>query len=135
MMGELTRFDPGAWPPVPLRQLQMRLSLLGLYADDTTPLTSSGLRPSATWPSQVEVASYLQVPRGRLSQIMAAERQRWVRDRAMTALRHQIVQEVQAAGGVMTLDELCDALLATRTTALRGYPKISLGTTVYLLDS
>ena len=40
------------------KQLQMRLSLLGLYADDTTPLPSSGLRPAATWPSQVEVASY-----------------------------------------------------------------------------
>ena len=104
------------------KQLQMRLSLLGLYTDDTTPLTSSGLRPAATWPSQVEVASYLQVPRGRLSQIMAAERQRWVRDRAVTALRHQIVQEVQAAGGVMTIDELGDALLATRATALTEEP-------------
>ena len=104
------------------KQLQMRLSLLGLYADDTTPLPSSGLRPAATWPSQVEVASYLQVPRGRLSQIMTAERQRWVRDRAVTALRHQIVQEVQAAGGVMIIDELCDALLATRTTALTEEP-------------
>ena len=48
---------------------------------------------------------------------MTAERQRWVRDRAVTALRHQIVQEIQAVGGVMTIDELCDALLATRATA------------------
>ncbi|HSX81622.1 MAG TPA: BREX system serine/threonine kinase PglW, partial [Candidatus Saccharimonadia bacterium] len=92
------------------KQLQMRLSFLGLDVDDTTPPLS--------WPSQIEVASYLQVPRGRLSQIMTTERQRWVRDRAVTALRQQIVQEVQAAGGVMTIDELSDALLATRATTL-----------------
>jgi hypothetical protein len=92
------------------KQLQMRLRLLGLHADDAVSLPP--------WPAQVEVAAYLQVPRGRLSQIMAAERQRWGRDRAVTALRSQIVQEVQAAGGVMTLDELIDALLATRTTSV-----------------
>ena len=61
---------------------------------------------------------------GRVRQYLVAqaaseeERQRWVCDRAVTALSSQIVQEAQATGGVMTLDELIDALLATRTTSV-----------------
>ncbi len=66
------------------------------------------------WPSQGDVAPLAGVTRGRISQILADALARWKKDPAITAARDQIADLLEARGGVMSADELCQALLAAR---------------------
>ncbi|MDE8346400.1 MAG: BREX system serine/threonine kinase PglW [Acidocella sp.] len=66
------------------------------------------------WPSQGDIAPLAGVSRGRTSQILTEAQTRWGRDPAITALREQIGTLLEANGGVMSADELCESLLAAR---------------------
>ena len=72
------------------------------------------------WPSQSEVSARLEVTRQRIGQVVGADRERWAREPAVTALRAELLRTVQAAGGVMALPELADALAAARGTAVEA---------------
>src|SRR5262249_10494477 len=72
------------------------------------------------WPTQSEVSERLEVTRQRIGQVVGADRERWAREPAVTALRAELLRTVQAAGGVMALPELADALAAARGTAVNA---------------
>ncbi|HCD34856.1 MAG TPA: BREX system serine/threonine kinase PglW [Phycisphaerales bacterium] len=71
-------------------------------------------RVDSVWPSQGDIAPLVGVTRGRVSQILADAQKRWLKDPAMTALRDQIAVLLEANGGVMSSQELCDTLLSVR---------------------
>ncbi len=51
------------------------------------------------WPTRAQVAEHLGVSRARVGQILGKDRQRWLKDRAVTRLRDHVVELVDAAGG------------------------------------
>jgi hypothetical protein len=66
------------------------------------------------WPSQTDLAAYLNVTRGRVSQLATAAYERWRRDSWIVKLRNDIAELVERDGGVMSADELAAAILLTR---------------------
>ena len=70
--------------------------------------------PVATWPSQSEVARALGITLVAVSHAVARARQRWSKTPALTRLRHDMVEMLEAQGDVMTQRELADAVLASR---------------------
>jgi serine/threonine protein kinase len=66
------------------------------------------------WPSQTDVATYLELTRARVGQILAAARDRWRRDPSITRLRQDVVDILDAHGGVMAAVELSRAVLTAR---------------------
>lgn len=66
------------------------------------------------WSSQTDLAAYLNVTRGRVSQLATAAYERWRRDSWLTKLRSDIAELVERDGGVMSADELAAAILLTR---------------------
>ena len=69
---------------------------------------------SLAWPSQTDVAEAVGVTRARISQLVARARQRWAKDPAITRLRVDVADLLGANGGVMTVGELAQALVAKR---------------------
>lgn len=84
--------------------------LLGL--DDESDLAAQ--EASGAWPSQSEVARRLSVNPATVSTAIAAASRRWLKTAAMTGLRDDIVTLLDGQGGVMTVAELCEALIASR---------------------
>jgi serine/threonine protein kinase len=68
------------------------------------------------WPSQTEVALVAKVSRQRVGQAITGARKRWLKFAGITELRDVLAELLQAEGGVMTLDEVADALVAARGT-------------------
>ena len=64
------------------------------------------------WPSQTDVARPLEVTRARVGQILGKLQDRWARDPAITQLRADMVDIVAGQGGVMTVPEMVEAVLA-----------------------
>jgi hypothetical protein len=75
-----------------------------------------GLAPTMDnrWPSQADVARCLEVSRARIGQLVGKWQQRWSKDPAMTKLRAEVADILHAAGGVMSVGELCEAVLTAR---------------------
>ena len=73
------------------------------------------------WPTQSEVARHLRVNPATVSQALARARQRWLKNPAMTSVRDDLVRLLEAHGGLMTVDELAQALLAARGS-VQGSP-------------
>ena len=76
-----------------------------------------GLRddgPAGPWPSQSDIARALDVTPVAVSHAVARSRQRWNRLAALTRLRHDVVEMLEARGHVMTQWELAGAILARR---------------------
>ena len=76
-----------------------------------------GLRddgPPVPWPSQSDVARAFEVTPVMVSQAVARARQRWSRLSALTRLRHDIVEMLEAHGNAMTRRELAALILARR---------------------
>ena len=73
------------------------------------------------WPNQNEVAAEQGLTRQRVSQVVTAEREKWARDRQVTTLLDDIMGLVRSSGGVMTLAELADALVALRGSSLERH--------------
>jgi serine/threonine protein kinase len=66
------------------------------------------------WPSQAQVARHVEVTRARIGQYLGKFQQRWARDPAVTRLRSDIADILHAAGGVMAVPELREAVLLAR---------------------
>jgi hypothetical protein len=60
------------------------------------------------------VARCIEVTRARIGQLIGKFQQRWSKDPAMTKLRAEVVDILHAAGGVMSVGELCEAVLTAR---------------------
>lgn len=71
-------------------------------------------RLDQVWPSQGDVAPLAGVTRGRISQILADAQRRWIKDPAITALRDEVASLLEQHGGVMAVEEVCQALLTSR---------------------
>jgi serine/threonine protein kinase len=69
---------------------------------------------AAGWPNQTQVAEVAGVTRARVSQLVARARGRWAKDPAITRVRADVAATIDASGGVMTVAELAQALLARR---------------------
>lgn len=89
---------------------EVALKLLGL--------AEVGPAEVSPWPSQTDIARQLEVTRQRVGQAISTARERWRRFGAITALRDVVTGLLSAQGGVMTIAELADALLAARGSAL-----------------
>jgi predicted Ser/Thr protein kinase len=96
-------------PPVKGRTapaaLTIRKTYLGLDGD---------LGGRLEWPTQADVAVRLRKKRQQVSQALGADRERWSRDRHVTALRDDLLRLIRSVGGVMAVPELAEALLALR---------------------
>ena len=79
--------------------------------------TLLGLRDegaAGAWPSQSAVARALGATPVAVSQALARARRRWSRLPALTRLRHDIVEMLDAHDNVMTMHELADGILTSR---------------------
>jgi len=86
------------------------IHLLGL-ADDNDPAAPP---PAGVWPSQSEVARRLSVSPATVGSAVAAARRRWRKSADLTCLRDDIGALLDSQGGVMTVAEICEALIASR---------------------
>ena len=75
------------------------------------------------WPDGNQVGARMGLTRQRMSQILEDERGKWLRLGDVGSLRTDLVDLVRAAGGVMTLTELADALVALRGSGLAATDK------------
>ena len=100
------------------RDAELAAALLGLPAG--TPGQAAGRveerggAPPEPWPSQSDVARALGVTPTAISHTVGRSRRRWTKLGALTRLRHDIVEMLEAHGNVMTGRELAAALLARR---------------------
>jgi serine/threonine protein kinase len=79
----------------------------------------SGIRQEPlSWPSQTEVALEAGLSRQRVSQAITGARKRWRKFSGITELRDVLAELLLVEGGAMTVDEVADALAATRGTSL-----------------
>ena len=85
-------------------------ALLGLF-DESAP---TGQPITGIWPSQTDIAEGVGVTRARISQLVTKARQRWSKDPAITRLRVDVADLLDANGGVMTAGELAQALVTKR---------------------
>ncbi|QDT95269.1 BREX system serine/threonine kinase PglW [Gimesia aquarii] len=85
---------------------RVRSGLLNLLADDDTPVDA--------WPSQSDVADALNETRAKVGQALAADQKRWGKDSFLTAFRHELFEQIQRLGGVVTTGELVDLTILLR---------------------
>ena len=79
------------------------------------PLSNLILHPSNfQWPSQADVADALNETRAKVGQALAADQKRWAKDSFLTALRHELFEQIQRLGGVVTRSELVDLTISLR---------------------
>lgn len=104
--------------------LAQRLTRTGPRDGETARQTVTallGLEDSLpkVWPSQSDVARFLNISRARVGQIVGKVVDRWAnKDKALTRLREDIAGLLAAAGGVMTAVELSEAILTARGSVL-----------------
>ncbi len=87
---------------------RVRAALLAHPEEDDAAISS--------WPSQAELSDSIGITRGRVGQVLQAERKRLLKDPAVTALRQDALEALQSSGGVMTADELAELLGARRAS-------------------
>jgi serine/threonine protein kinase len=66
------------------------------------------------WPSQTDIGHYIELSRGRISQLAVKFQRRWAKTPALTRLRNDVLSVLEQAGGVMTAEEVAIALLINR---------------------
>lgn len=74
-------------------------------------------QPPNQWPSQTDVADAVGVTRARIGQVVSADRNRWAKDAPITALRHELCEQIQRLGGVVTIAEIIDLTILLRPAA------------------
>ncbi|MEV6616435.1 BREX system serine/threonine kinase PglW [Streptomyces sp. NPDC051051] len=80
-----------------------------------------GLLPEiGVWPKQKDVAAALHLSAGRIPQMLKEERKRWKADRAVQALRSEILELLAGMGRVASAVEIADALAVRRGSQLAG---------------
>ncbi len=92
-----------------------------------------GLDPGATMPPyapQQGVAETLKVNRTELQEALEAARERWSRQPWMTALRDDIARLIDKHSGVMTGEELAEAVLSARGSVADGGERYRLASAV-----
>ncbi len=87
----------------------IRAGLLGTNARDG--------QPACFWPSQTDIAESVSVTRARIGQVLTLDRNRWAKDPLVTAFRHELCEQVQRLGGVVTIPELIDLTILIRPPA------------------
>ncbi|MCZ2341285.1 MAG: BREX system serine/threonine kinase PglW [Bacteroidales bacterium] len=87
----------------------VRAGLLGVTAPDS--------QPPSTWPSQTDVSAALGITRARVGQVVSTERARWSKDPQITAFRHELCEQIQRLGGVVTIGEIIDLTILLRPAA------------------
>ncbi len=70
--------------------------------------------PAGPWPSQTDVATALDVTRGRIGQLLATARQRWVKQAGLNQLREELLAQLQQLGGIAAAEELESAVAGWR---------------------
>jgi serine/threonine protein kinase len=85
---------------------RIRNTLLGL--------TGSESQLPSHWPSQTEIADALGISRGRVGQIVMADRSRWSKEPSLTPFRHELCEQIQRLGGVVTIPEIIDLTILLR---------------------
>ena len=75
-----------------------------------------GLDPESKdlWPSQSDVARLTDLSRARIGQVVGKFQERWVKEPGITRLRTDVAEILAGQGGVMTVDELVEAVLMAR---------------------
>ena len=66
------------------------------------------------WPSQTDVAAVVDVTRGRIGQLVGKFQSRWAKEASLNKLRADVAEIISTAGGVMSVNELAEALLVAR---------------------
>jgi len=84
----------------------------------------------SSYAPQQEVADALRLDRSEVQKALETARQRWSRQPWMTALRDDIARLVDKHAGVMTGDELAEAVLAARGSVADGAERYRLATAV-----
>jgi serine/threonine protein kinase len=84
----------------------IRCGLLGLNS-------GAGSSPGL-WPSQTDTADSMRISPSRVYQTVAADRTRWSKDPLITAFRHELCEQIQRLGGIVTIPELIDLTLLLR---------------------
>jgi serine/threonine protein kinase/predicted transcriptional regulator len=87
----------------------IRAGLLGVTAPES--------QPASQWPSQTDVADALHITRARVGQVVSADRNRWSKDGQITAFRHELCEQIQRLGGVVTIAEIIDLTILLRPAA------------------
>jgi len=87
----------------------IRCRLLGVAAPEGQPAT--------LWPSQTDVADALGSSPPKVYLVLQADRTRWSKDPQVTALRHELCEQLQRLGGVATIQELIDLTILLRPPA------------------
>ena len=87
----------------------IRAGLLGATARDS--------QPACHWPSQTDIADALTITRARVGQVLTADRNRWVKDPLLTSFRHELCEQIQRLGGVVTIQEVIDLTILMRPAA------------------
>ena len=77
-------------------------------------LTDAAADAPMGWCGQAEIATALNLTRGRISQYLGKARSKWGKNISLTALRDQVADFLQQDGGVMTAHELAETVLAAR---------------------
>jgi serine/threonine protein kinase len=68
------------------------------------------------WPAQLDVVPHVGMTQPQLSRMMANRARRWAANEDLAEVRDEIVELLDAAGGVMSAVELAQALIASRGT-------------------
>ncbi|MBN9519354.1 BREX system serine/threonine kinase PglW [bacterium] len=87
----------------------IRAGLLGTTAPDSQPVSH--------WPSQTDIAGALKITRARVGQVLTADRSRWLKDPLLTSFRHELCEQIQRLGGVVTVPEVIDLTILLRPPA------------------
>ena len=88
---------------------KIRAGFLGVTAPES--------QPASQWPSQTDVADGLLVTRARIGQVLSGDRSRWSKDPLVTAFRHELCEQIQRLGGVVTITEIIDLTILLRPAA------------------
>jgi hypothetical protein len=99
----------GTQNPKKATDWNIRCGLLGL--------TSVESHPASHWPSQTDIADALQVSPTKVYQTLATDRSRWSKDPLITAFRHELAEQLQRLGGIVTIAELIDLTILLRPAA------------------
>ena len=59
----------------------------------------------------------LLVTRARIGQVLSGDRSRWSKDPLVTAFRHELCEQIQRLGGVVTIAEIIDLTILLRPAA------------------
>jgi serine/threonine protein kinase len=119
-----------AKPTTPQAQAdQLPLSLLlGLAGEgDQLGILGDGSDRSeaaSAWPGPSDVRRLCQLDRAAYEQLIERAQARWLREPALTQVRHELASILERAGGILSGDELALALLAQRGSTDKGSKRL-----------